>query len=272
MAIDRDAFADVVENRPAFAKEGLDVEVAYNSVLSAGWPGFWMDPKDEKTFGASAKYLQYNPAESKKLLAAAGLGNGAEYDFFHNRENTYGATYGRMVEIYSAMFNEIGLRARDQGLQYQEWLPQYHYGYLPNDFAAGKVKGFNGIGLAAERTRYTPVLSLFGLLDVNGDAFHGATTDGSNAVKGDAKLNADLDALRRETDHDKLVGGVRDVIRYATQQAYFIPKPSNPKFFTIWWPAIGNLQAFNSSVVGANIWAEDRLAWWIDQTKPPFKT
>jgi hypothetical protein len=64
---------------------------------------------------------------------------------------------------------------------------------------------------------------------------------------------------------------VQDSIRYATEQAYFVPKPSNPKFFTIWWPAIGSQGAFESSVVGANIWAETRLNWWLDTTKPPFR-
>ena len=38
---------------------------------------------------------------------------------------------------------------------------------------AGTVKGFNGIGLGAERTRYTPALSIFGIIHPQGDAFHG---------------------------------------------------------------------------------------------------
>ncbi|HLF76203.1 MAG TPA: ABC transporter substrate-binding protein, partial [Dehalococcoidia bacterium] len=262
MALDREAYADAIENRPGFEKDGLPIEVAFNSVLSAGWPGYWMDPKDSKTFGDSAKYLQFNAAEAKKLLTAAGHPNGVEFDFFFNRENTYGATYARTVEIYAAMFADVGLKAKLQGQPYALWLANWHYGYLPKDFEAGKVKGFNGIGLAAERTRYTPAISLYGLMHPEGDAFHGATTDGNNAVKGDPKLTADLAKLRQETDREKAIALTRDVIRYATQNAYYVPKPSNAKFFTVWWPAIGNLGSFNSSTVGANIWAETRINWW----------
>jgi len=273
MAIDREAFADAIENRQGFATQGIDLEVAFNTVLSAGWGDFWLNPKDEKAFGASAKYLQFNPEESKKLLAAAGFASGVEFDFFFNREQTYGPTYARMVEIYASMFPEVGLKPRLQGQPYAQWLANWHYGYIPRDYQSGKVKGFTGIGLAAERTRYTPALSLFGLMHPQGDAFHGAVgPDGKGSgIDGDPKLNADLAKLRQESDRNKALSLTHEVIRYATQQAIFIPKPSTSKLFTVWWPAIGNLGAFNSSSVGANIWAETRLNWWLDMTKPPFK-
>lgn len=274
MAIDREAFADAIENRANFEREGLPVEVAFNTVLSAGWPGFWMDPRDEKTFGPSAKYLQFHPDESKKLLSAAGFPTGVEFDFFYNRENTYGATYARMVEIYTSMLSEVGLRAKLQGQPYAQWLANWHYGYLPQDFAAGKVKGFTGMGLAAERQRYTPALSLFGLMHPEGDAFHGAISpDGTGqAVRGDPKLNADLARLRAESDRERAVALTRDIIRYATQNAVYIPKPTHSKAFSVWWPAVSNINAYASSNVGPNIWAETRLNWWLDTTKPPFRT
>ena len=272
MSIDREAFADAIENRESFARDGLPVEVAMNSMLSAGWPDFWMDPQDEKAFGPNAKYLQYNPTEAKKLIAAAGHANGADFDFFFNKENTYGATYARMVEIYAAMFQEVGLRPTLEGQPYAQWLANWQYGYIPAAFAAGTVKGFSGAGLSAERARFTPALSLYGVLHSEGDAFHGATPTGNEAVKGDPKLNDILGKARQELDRDKAIDLVQEAIRYTTQQAYMIPKPSNPKFFTIWWPAIGNQGTYESSVVGPNIWAETRLNWWLDTTKPPFRT
>ena len=270
MAIDREAFADAVENRPVFEREGLEMQIAFNTILSPTWGEHWLDPKDEKKFGPNVKYLKLDQAEAKKLLAAAGYPNGVEFDFFHNRENTYGPTYARMIEIYQGMFAEVGLRANLQGQAYAVWQPQYYQGYITADYAAGKVKGFSGAGLSAERPRYTPAYSLYGILHPEGDVPHGATADGNNATKGDPKLNADLAKLRQETDREKAISMAHDAQRYITQQAYIIPKPTNPKPFTVFWPAIGNLGVFKSSVAGPNRWVEEYLNWWLDTTKPPF--
>jgi ABC-type transport system substrate-binding protein len=272
MAIDREAFADTIENRADFARDGFDIEVALNTVLSAGWGDFWLDPKNASKFGPSVKYLEHHPDDAKQLLSAAGHGSGLDFDFFFNQEQTYGAAYPVHVQILQGMFQEVGLRAKLNGLPYAQWLNNYHYGYIPANYQAGKVKGFNGIGLAAERTRYTPAFSLYGLMHPSGDAFHGAVReDGTgNAIEGNPKLNEDLAKLRAETDRNKALSLTHDIIKYATDQAIYIPKPSNSKFFTVWWPAISNNFAFNSSTVGPNIWAETRVNWWLDTTKPPF--
>ncbi len=272
MAIDREAFADTIENRSSFAKDGLDIAVAYNTVLSAGWGDYWLDPTNAAKFGDSVKYLQYNKDEAKKLLAAAGHANGADFDFFFNQEATYGAAYGQQVEIFQGMFSDVGFNAKLNGLPYAQWLANYHYGYNPTNYKAGKVKGFNGIGLAAERTRYTPALSLYGLMHPQGDAFHGAVPPNGQglAIDGDPTLTDMLAKLRAETDKTSALSQTHAIIQYATQNTIFIPKPSTSKFFTVWWPAVSSNFAFNSSTVGANIWAETRLPWWIDTTKAPY--
>jgi peptide/nickel transport system substrate-binding protein len=270
MAIDREALADAIDNRANFAKDGLDNSVVYNSSLSPAWNGYWLDPQNEKEFGPNAKYYKYDVAEAKKLITAAGFPNGAEFDFFNNREETYGPAYRKMLEIFTSMLPDVGLKPKLQPQAYAVWQPQYYIGYLPATYNAGITKGFSGIGLSAERSRYTAVLSLYGMFHPQGDAFHGATPDGLNAVKGDPKLNDQLAKLRQETDKNKAQEGVKDVQRYLAQQAYIIPKPTNSIPFTLWWPSIGNVLAYTSSPVGANRWAEHNLAWWIDQSKPPF--
>jgi ABC-type transport system substrate-binding protein len=168
------------------------------------------------------------------------------------------------------MFADLGLKPQMKGLPYANWLAQYHYGYIPATYNAGQTKGFNGIGLGAERQRYTSVLSVYGLVHPEGDAFHGATPDGKDAVKGDPKLSEMLSKLRQETDKNKVNDGMKEVQRLMAQQMYFIPKPSNSIPFTVWWPAIGNVGAYTSSPVGANRWAEHNLQWWLDTTKAPF--
>jgi peptide/nickel transport system substrate-binding protein len=269
MALDREAFTDFAENRAAFAADGLDNSVAMNSSLSPAWIGYWLDPANEKEFGPNAKYLQHNVAEAKKLLAAAGFPNGFEFDF-HHCNNNYGAVYLRTPEVYAGMFQEIGLKPKLNGIPYATWLPQYHYGYIPATYMSGQTKGFNGIGIMAERQRYTPAFSIYGLLHPEGDAYHGVTPDGREPLKGDPKLNDMLARMRQETDKEKAKEGMKEVQRYVAQQAYHVPKPSNSIPFTVWWPAIGNVGAFTSSPVGANRWAEHNLAWYIDTTKPPL--
>jgi len=268
MSIDRDAFADAIENRPAFAKEGLEMDVQYNTNLSPAWSDAWLDPRDDKKFGPNNKYLKLNQAEAKKLLAAAGYPNGVEFDFFYNREDTYGALYSRQLEINTAMMLDVGLKAKLQPQSYAVFIPQYHVAYIPANFAA--TRGFSGTVLVAERSRYTPVLSLYGMIHPNGDSFHGATANGMNAEKGDPKLNADLERLRVESDKAKLQSGIYDVQRYMTEQSYMIPKPSNAIPYTVWWPVLGNQGAFTSTPVGANRWVEHNLPWWIDETKAPI--
>jgi ABC-type transport system substrate-binding protein len=269
MSIDREAFADFAESRAQFAKDGLDNSVAFNSSLAPAWTGYWIDPMNDKEFGPNAKFLQHNIAEAKKLLAAAGIPNGFEFDF-HFCNNNYGAQYQRTPEIYAGMFQEVGLKAKLNGIQYNVWQPQYHRAYVPSTYASGQTKAFSGIGLMAERQRYTAAFSVYGLMHPEGDSYHGATPDGNNVLKGDPKLNDMLLKARLETDVNKAKELMKEVQRYMAQQAYHIPKPSNSIPFTVWWPALANVGAFTSSPVGANRWAEHNLAWWIDTTKPPL--
>ena len=270
MGIDREAIADSMENRTVFQKEGLDNAIAANSSLSPAWNGYWIDPNNEKEFGPTAKYLKYNVAEAKKLVAAAGYPNGVEFDFFHNRENTYGVVYSRLLEIYASMLPDVGLKLKLQGQAYSTWQPQYYQGYVKSAFDAGRVKGFNGAGLSAERSRYTAVMSLYGLFHVQGDAFHGASYNGGPGNVGDPKVNDLLAKLRLESDNNKIKEGVKEAQKYLAEQMYIIPKPTNSIPFTVWWPSIQNVMSFNTAPSGPNRWAEQNLQWWIDETKPPF--
>jgi ABC-type transport system substrate-binding protein len=272
MAIDREAYAEVIENIDRFAADGIDIEWGFNSQLSPGWGEAWLNPADAAKFGDAVKYLEFHPDESKALLSAAGYPNGVEFDFFHNSEGTYGAAYAQTYEIYQALFADVGLNANLQGQPYAQWLAQWHYGYTPASYEAGTVKGFNGIGLGAERTRYTPALSIFGIAHPQGDAFHGSVPANGvgRAIDGDPVLNDMLAKLRLETDREASLTQAHDVQRYIAENVTFIPKPSNSKSLRLMWPVLGNAYAFDSSAVGRNLWAENYINWWIDTSKAPL--
>jgi ABC-type transport system substrate-binding protein len=272
MAIDREAYAEVIENLSRFAADGIDVTWGYNSQISPGWGEAWLDPTDEAKFGDSVKYLKYNPDDAKALVSAAGYASGVEFDFFHNAEATYGAAYQQTYEIYQGALAEVGLNAKLNGLPYNQWQPLYHYGYIPAKYTAGDVKGFNGIGLAAERTRYSPALSMFGLAHPEGDAFHGAVPANGvgSAIDGDPVLSELLGKLRLESDPDAAISLAHDAQRYLTENMIWVPKSSNSKALRLMWPVLGNAYAFDSSAVGRNLWAENYINWWIDTSKPPL--
>jgi peptide/nickel transport system substrate-binding protein len=272
MALDRDSYAQVLENIDRFAADGIDIVWNYNSQLSPGWGEAWLDPADTAKFGESVKYLQFHPDESKALVAAAGYPNGVEFDFFHNSEGTYGAAYAQTVEIHQALLADVGLKATLQGKPYAEWLAQYHYGYTPAKYKTGEVKGFNGISLNAERTRYTPALSIFGLMHPEGDAFHGTVPPSGQglAIDGDPTLSDMLAKVRLESDRQSMLTQIWDVQRYISENANYVPRPSNSKPLRLMWPVLGNAYAFDSSAVGRNLWAENYINWWIDTSKPPL--
>jgi ABC-type transport system substrate-binding protein len=177
-----------------------------------------------------------------------------------------------MLEIYASMLPDVGLRAQLNGVPYATWQPQYYQGYVKAAFDAGRVKGFNGAGLSAERSRYTALMSLYGLHHVQGDAFHGASLNGSAGNEGDSKINDLLGRLRLESDNEKVKEGVKEAQRYLAEQMYIIPKPTNSIAFTLWWPKLGNVMAFNTAPAGPNHWAEQNLQWWIDESKAPLRS
>src|SRR4051812_6037017 len=120
MLIDRDGYVDVIDNKSKFAEQGLDLNWKLCTVLGAGWGDYWLDPAD-KAFGENAKYLKHDVAEAKKLMAAAGFANGAEFDFYWLNDNTFGALYNNIVQLYQAMFNDGGLKGNLKGEPFNQW-------------------------------------------------------------------------------------------------------------------------------------------------------
>ena len=149
MTLDRDAFASVVENLDGFKRDGLDNQVAYHTIVYAGWLGYWLDPTDAKTFGPSSQYLQLNLAEAKKLMAAAGFADGADFDYVYDAENQYGDIYHQIAQLFSGMFRNGNFRPKEQPLPYQNFFDNYFNGYVSKNGQPGK--GFSGAMLRAGR-------------------------------------------------------------------------------------------------------------------------
>lgn len=108
MAIDRDGILDLGYNVKKLKAEGLDVSERWNNLIPAGMERFWLDPRSAAQ-GESKKYFEYNVAEAKKLLEAAGFPNGFEavYQYTANR---YGAAFNAIAEAHIAFLNDLGIK------------------------------------------------------------------------------------------------------------------------------------------------------------------
>lgn len=267
MLLDRELLADTINGREAFLKEGLDVPTRYHTVIGAGWDGFWIDPQDEKKFGANAKFLITNIAEAKKLLSAAGLANGFESTLYYNQGSQYGSAYTNVANITPGMVAEGGVRFKQDPKDYQtDYLPNYYYGY-----AAGNTKGFNGMIYGAERGYPTVASQIFATMHKDGPRFHGMTPNGLNPAQGDAQVNSMIDKIRQEFDLAKQQSLVNEFIRYMTGKAYNIPYPVSTLGFGTYWPCVANQSVYRTYAGGNAVTEQYSNYVWLDTTKPPFK-
>jgi len=270
MLIDREALVEVISNRSKFVAEGLEIPVRYHTVVGAGWEGYWIDPQDDKEFGPNAKYLRFDPAEAKKLMDAAGFKNGIDTTFFYSLGAQYGAEYTQVAELFPGLIAGGGIRSKSDGRDYQtDWLPNIYWGYLSKEFSEGTKKGFNGFMYGLERGYPTVPTQLAATLHKDGERFHGLTPDGRNAHLGDPKLNDLIDKVKVEFELEKQQDMVKEAIRYVAQKAYNVPATYARLAFDLVWPVIGNYGAYRT-YNSANFFAENRLYWWIDDSKPPL--
>ncbi len=269
MSIDRETMADVISNRPKFLADGLEVPIRYHTVVGAGWDGYWIDPQDEKKFGANAKFLKYNPAEAKKLMDAAGY-KGQEINYYYSLGAQYGTDYTRVADMLPGMLAENGWKLKINPKEYSnDYLPNYYWSYLSKDFAAGAKKGFNGFLYGLERGYPTVAGQLAATVHKDGERFHGGSVDGKSAHLGDPKVNDAVDKIRQEFDLKKQQDLVQDLIRYMAQMCYNVPSSYAALGFNLNWPVIGNYGVHRTYNSGNTI-SEVTLNWWIDDTKAPL--
>jgi peptide/nickel transport system substrate-binding protein len=269
MTLDREAYIDVIDNRDSYRKEGIEIAVRQNSVVPGGWNDYWLDPTDEKEFGANAKYLRLNIAEAKKLLSAAGVKDGFEFEI--NIGGHYGDAYNKICEVYSGMIAAAGLKPQIKVIAPATvWLSNYGQIYR---FSTGRYKpgdGFSGLAVVPDRNFVTVAVQLFNHWNIGGGSHRGAGVEGRPVQEGDPKLQDLTVKIIREFDRNKQVSLVHELSRYVTERSYYVPRPSSAKLFSLWWPAVGNVGAYRSAP-NAGTWVDTRQNWWIDETKAPIK-
>jgi len=249
MLMDRDLYIDTTSNVSNFAKEGLQVETRVQSHIACGEEGLWLDPKG-KELGEAAKNFQFDAAEAKKLLTAAGYASGIDADLTYFTSGQYGSQWPRYHEIWKGMLETDGLfRLRTNIVDYQTvWLPKYLYS-----------KGlFDGITLT--------LTTLFP--DVDGYLFAMDHSRGQYIRRPfpDARMDQLIDGQRREFDRGRRTDLIKEYQRYAATKMYDSPVSGQAMGYGLNWPCIGNAGVYNSWA--ADTGAQETLIYtWYDKSK-----
>jgi ABC-type transport system substrate-binding protein len=271
MMVDREAYHLAMHNADTFESAGLEAPAFVNTVISPGWGPFWLDPTKSE-FGEDRKYLQFNLDEAKKLLSAAGHGNGFESTLSFNTQGNYGPYYTRGVEVYAGFFEGGGIRVSQNPLQYNDFLNAYYFGYRAGASTAGgggTARGYSGFSVQAERPYATAVNLMLGSWHPGGSSFHGLTPDGNNPTDGDPKLTSMIEEIQKTFDQKDQISQTHELIRYMTRQAYFIPRAVTNQPYEVWWPAISGL-GYRERWPNNALWTEQAIDWWIDTSQRPF--
>jgi len=253
MSIDRDLWIDTWFNVPAFTAEGLPMETRWNTAIPARWDGYWLDPRDKKSFGENAKYYHRDLAEAKKLLAAAGYANGVEFVSRHIVTANYGRDFPKHIETMFGM-------AADAGIKIGTEPTDFNTSWRPMADSQGKFDGIAFINLTPpEITNWVKVV-----YNKTGANYKGFSASSERAA-GDPYLDDLTDKIDREFDQQKSYGYVHDLQRHEAKKQYSTPFPGGASSFELAWPVLANYNVWN----GARRSAYDEYLW-LDDTKKPL--
>src|SRR5262249_7138940 len=182
----------------------------------------------------NAQFFQHNPAEAKKLMAAAGYANGFEASSRHITTTQLG-DLPKNADALDGMAADIGIRSRV--------VPQdYATEYIPNvRDAHGQYEGW-GYHTQAGGTAVGPAgLMANEYWSRGGSAFHGFSASGKNDQSGDPQLEAMISKARVEQDTEKRRALIFDIQRYLGKAMYAIALPGGTTgTLTLPWPAPSN--------------------------------
>ena len=180
--------------------------------------------------GEGAKYLEYNPAAAKKLLAEAGFPNGLKAKCTH--WPGYGPEYVEDLELLAFNLKQIGVELQIVNEEYGN--------YIRGSFL-GKY----------DETTWGPS-SIFTEVDGYLYNFYKTGQPNNRSHVSDTQLDVMLDAQRRYTAKSSRKKVIDEFQRYAAERVYYIYTPY-PKNVASWTPRVKNYGPKNSFDRGAQL-------------------
>lgn len=252
MAIDRDLYIDTFYNASQLKAAGFaNIDSRWHNMLSCGWP-YWLDPQS-KEMGwpdkAPGLWYKYDPAEAKKLLAAAGYPNGIDMEVHYATIFLAGAIFRSQVEATIGFWQEIGFRIKQ--------VPEdFNNVFLPKTVEKGDMGGL----AVSPSGEYNEVDTL---LVSQWSIVPGAPNDRNPPGYNDPELNSMIDKQRRTLDENERTKVLYDIQKFLSDRMWGVPwggqATSN---FTFYYPWIQNVQVFRAA-------PDSIIRAWIDQTKLP---
>jgi len=241
MLIDRDLYLEALEGTEMFTSQGLPVDAKWNSHIPSPNPE-WLDPKKNE-LGQGSKYFQYNVAEAKKLIAAAGY-DGTPLNY-HQGDQTHDP---KVMDVLVEMWSQ-GIKVQPEVLAYNTtWREVCQR-------SAGL--GYNGIcyntgsGLNAEQhisRWYAP--------------------GGEYKVRlgeADPALQALAQKIRTEINRQRQVELIKDFQREAAMSMPLIMAVGAVTSFQLHWPWLEN---FGVWTTGERL-PQWRAYYWYNKSKHP---
>ncbi len=193
MAINRDEMIALVFN----GRGGWNTSVPW--ALSS----WWLNPKSSD-FGPNARYFKYDPAEARKLLAAAGYPNGIKIDLISTPG--YGQRVIQQVEVIQQGLKSAGI---DATIKMQEYAA-----YISTTFL-GKFEGGNTI-IVGPHGNFNEPHEFFFLM-------YRAKAPRNAADINDPKLDEMIGKQMRTLDQADRKKQIFDIQRYLAEQMYLVP-------------------------------------------------
>jgi ABC-type transport system substrate-binding protein len=261
MSLDRDLFTETWFNLSEFTSQGLPVDTAWSSAISANeYTGWWLDPQG-KDYGPNAKFFKHDLAEAKKLVAAAGFANGVEYKSTRAGGN-YGPEYDRQIDVIEAMAADTQFKPAANVVNYQnDLIPNYQ-----------SVRGdFEGIGwMLRPQSSSDPIEKLAEYcFSGSGPNFIGFDPDGKGNLAGDPVVDDLIRKSRVERDTAKRQAMMHDIDRHIAGQMYLIRPLSGATGFQLAWPAVRSFSHFDGDPRDTSTRS---FYTWLDPTKKPLGT
>ncbi|HLF76783.1 MAG TPA: ABC transporter substrate-binding protein [Dehalococcoidia bacterium] len=253
MTIDRDLITETLNNVEGFRKEGIDMDIRWNTVVGVGDAEFWLDPKG-KDFGENAKYFKHDLAEATKLVKATGKDK-IEDKWVYPAPPQYGATFQQAIQILANMYNEGPFKLTND-------VRDYATDYSKRVIAGSRLTGghdFEGVADAGV-TSFPEIDSFFATHFIPGGTFYSFEEDYPPANDRWFSL---LKSQQLEQDRKKRADLIKDFQRYAAGKMYVIPATGQSPTFNLAWPWTADFGTFATR--GDSPGTEVTL--WLDKSR-----
>ena len=259
MLIDRDLVIETFNNTKEFKDAGWPVDTRWNSMgIACGYDAYWLDPKG-KDLGDGAKFFQYNVAEAKKLMDAAGIKGPIETNFVYISTSQYGTTFPRVGEAYKGMLDASGLfKLKTVNADYQtDYLPKYYFAKAD----------FDGIAWGATTTFPHPVQHLLDYYHSKGSRQKVALQGDPKSIEGQQASDDLIDKAARSLDFKETVDLIKQWQRMEAVRMPLIssPWPSGVPGFSLQWPYVKNFGVYRDYLEQGEQTAVTN--WWLDQSQ-----